>query len=277
MKVPISKISNKLKEMITAYSGRDLDNLVFKYFFLKFNVSSAEMVLDKNITLKKNYEDFLIQDIKKINNNIPIQHVTYSEFFYYKKFNLNEHVLIPRPETEELVSIIIKKEKDNNLKKIIDIGTGSGCIAISLKKHLKSQVIGIDISDAAVLIAKKNISEKSENVNFINIGIENYNPKTQFDIIVSNPPYVADNEIDSVDKMVLDNEPTIALFSKGDPLYFYKKIVSFSDKYLKNNGRIYLEINDNYLSGVFDLFKNYSREAIKDIYGKDRFVICKKL
>jgi len=277
VKVPISKISNKLKEMITTYSGRDLDNLIIKYFFLKFNISSTEIALDKDITFTRNDEILLIEDIKKINNNIPIQHVTYSEFFYYKKFNLNEHVLIPRPETEELVSIIIKKEKDNNLKKIIDIGTGSGCIAISLKKHLKSQVIGIDISDAAVLIAKKNISEKSENVNFINIGIENYNPKTQFDIIVSNPPYVADNEIDSVDKMVLDNEPTIALFSKGDPLYFYKKIVSFSDKYLKNNGRIYLEINDNYLSGVFDLFKNYSREAIKDIYGKDRFVICKKL
>lgn len=277
MKVPISKISNKLKEMITTYSGRDLDNLIIKYFFLKFNISSTEIALDKDITFTRNDEILLIEDIKKLNNNIPIQHVTYSEFFYYKKFNLNEHVLIPRPETEELVSIIIKKEKDNNLKKIIDIGTGSGCIAISLKKHLKSQVIGIDISDAAVLIAKKNIFEKSENVNFINIGIENYNPKTQFDIIVSNPPYVADNEIDSVDKMVLDNEPAIALFSKGDPLYFYKKIVSFSDKYLKNNGRIYLEINDNYLSGVFDLFKNYSREAIKDIYGKDRFVICKKL
>tara|TARA_X000001036_G_scaffold293683_1_gene272897 strand:- start:633 stop:1466 length:834 start_codon:yes stop_codon:yes gene_type:complete len=277
VKVPISKISNKLKEMITTYSGRDLDNLIIKYFFLKFNISSTEIALDKDITFTRNDEILLIEDIKKLNNNIPIQHVTYSEFFYYKKFNLNEHVLIPRPETEELVSIIIKKEKDNNLKKIIDIGTGSGCIAISLKKHLKSQVIGIDISDAAVLIAKKNISEKSENVNFINIGIENYNPKTQFDIIVSNPPYVADNEIDSVDKMVLDNEPAIALFSKGDPLYFYKKIVSFSDKYLKNNGRIYLEINDNYLSGVFDLFKNYSREAIKDIYGKDRFVICKKL
>ena len=277
MKVPISKISNKLKEMITTYSGRDLDNLIIKYFFLKFNISSTEIALDKDIIFTRNDEILLIEDIKKLNNNIPIQHVTYSEFFYYKKFNLNEHVLIPRPETEELVSIIIKKEKDNNLKKIIDIGTGSGCIAISLKKHLKSQVIGIDISDAAVLIAKKNISEKSENVNFINIGIENYNPKTQFDIIVSNPPYVADNEIDSVDKMVLDNEPAIALFSKGDPLYFYKKIISFSDKYLKNNGRIYLEINDNYLSGVFDLFKNYSREAIKDIYGKDRFVICKKL
>ncbi len=99
----------------------------------------------------------------------------------------------------------------------------------------------------------------------------------QFDVIVSNPPYIADMEINSVDKMVLDNEPALALFSKRDPLYFYKKIVSFSDKYLKNNGRIYLEINDNYLSGVFDLFKNYSREAIKDIYGKDRFVICKKL
>ena len=276
MKVPISKISNKLKEMITTYSGRDLDNLIIKYFFLKFNISSTEIALDKDITFTRNDEILLIEDIKKLNNNIPIQHVTYSEFFYYKKFNLNEHVLIPRPETEELVSIIIKKEKNNSLKKIIDIGTGSGCIAISLKKHLKSEVIGIDVSNEAVLIAKKNISEKDENVNFMNIGIENYNPNTQFDIIVSNPPYVADNEIDSVDKIVLDNEPALALFSKGDPLYFYKKIASFSDKYLKNKGRIYLEINDNYLSGVFDLFKNYSSEAIKDIYGKDRFVVCEK-
>ncbi|MAK07740.1 MAG: protein-(glutamine-N5) methyltransferase, release factor-specific [Marinoscillum sp.] len=276
MKVPISKISNKLKEMITTYSGRDLDNLIIKYFFLRFNVSSTEIALDKEITFTRNNEILLIEDIKKINNNVPVQHVTYSEFFYYKKFNLNEHVLIPRPETEELVSIIIKKEKNNSLKKIIDIGTGSGCIAISLKKHLKSEVIGIDVSNEAVLIAKKNISEKDENVNFMNIGIENYNPNTQFDIIVSNPPYVADNEIDSVDKIVLDNEPALALFSKGDPLYFYKKIASFSDKYLKNKGRIYLEINDNYLSGVFDLFKNYSSEAIKDIYGKDRFVVCEK-
>ena len=276
MKVPISKISNKLKEMITTYSGRDLDNLIIKYFFLRFNVSSTEIALDKEITFTRNNEILLIEDIKKINNNVPVQHVTYSEFFYYKKFNLNEHVLIPRPETEELVSIIIKKEKNNSLKKIIDIGTGSGCIAISLKKHLKSEVIGIDVSNEAVLIAKKNISEKDENVNFMNIGIENYNPNTQFDIIVSNPPYIADNEIDSVDKIVLDNEPALALFSKGDPLYFYKKIASFSDKYLKNKGRIYLEINDNYLSGVFDLFKNYSSEAIKDIYGKDRFVVCEK-
>tara|TARA_X000000950_G_scaffold140366_1_gene174161 strand:+ start:2355 stop:3188 length:834 start_codon:yes stop_codon:yes gene_type:complete len=276
VKVPISKISNKLKEMITTYSGRDLDNLIIKYFFLRFNVSSTEIALDKEITFTRNNEILLIEDIKKINNNVPVQHVTYSEFFYYKKFNLNEHVLIPRPETEELVSIIIKKEKNNSLKKIIDIGTGSGCIAISLKKHLKSEVIGIDVSNEAVLIAKKNISEKDENVNFMNIGIENYNPNTQFDIIVSNPPYVADNEIDSVDKIVLDNEPALALFSKGDPLYFYKKIASFSDKYLKNKGRIYLEINDNYLSGVFDLFKNYSSEAIKDIYGKDRFVVCEK-
>ena len=262
--------------MITTYSGRDLDNLIIKYFFLKFNVSSTEIALDKEITFTRNNEILLIEDIKKINNNVPVQHVTYSEFFYYKKFNLNEHVLIPRPETEELVLIIIKKEKNNSLKKIIDIGTGSGCIAISLKKHLKSEVIGIDVSNEAVLIAKKNISEKDENVNFMNIGIENYNPNTQFDIIVSNPPYVADNEIDSVDKIVLDNEPALALFSKGDPLYFYKKIASFSDKYLKNKGRIYLEINDNYLSGVFDLFKNYSSEAIKDIYGKDRFVVCEK-
>ena len=262
--------------MITAYSGRDLDNLIIKYFFLRFNISSTDIALDKHVTMKKDQADLLIEDIKKINNNIPIQHVTYSEFFYYKKFTLNEHVLIPRPETEELVSIIIKKEKDNKLKNIIDIGTGSGCIAISLKKHLKSEVIGIDISEEAILIAKKNISEKKEEVSFLNIGIENYNTKKHFDIIVSNPPYIADDETDSVDKLVLDNEPGLALFSKRDPLYFYKKIASFSDKYLKDKGRIYLEINDNYLSGVLDLFKNYSTKSVKDIYGKNRFVICIK-
>tara|TARA_Y100000768_G_scaffold380823_1_gene358528 strand:+ start:5777 stop:6610 length:834 start_codon:yes stop_codon:yes gene_type:complete len=276
VKIPISKINNKLKEMITAYSGRDLDNLIIKYFFLRFNISSTDIALDKYVTLKKDQADLLIEDIKKINNNIPIQYVTYSEFFYYKKFTLNKHVLIPRPETEELVSIIIKKEKDNKLKNIIDIGTGSGCIAISLKKHLKSEVIGIDVSEEAILIAKKNISEKKEEVSFINAGIENYNTTKHFDIIVSNPPYIADNETDSVDKLVLDNEPGLALFSKRDPLYFYKKIASFSDKYLKDKGRIYLEINANYLSGILDLFKNYTTKSIKDIYGKNRFVICEK-
>ncbi len=98
----------------------------------------------------------------------------------------------------------------------------------------------------------------------------------QFDVIVSNPPYIADMEIDSVDKIVLENEPGLALFSKGDPLYFYKKIASFSDKYLNDKGRIYLEINDNYLSGVLGIFKGYLTKSIKDIYGRNRFVICKK-
>ena len=276
VKTTASKISNKLKEMITTLSGRDLENLITKYLYLKFDISPTDILLEKEIILKKNENDLLINDINKLNHNIPVQYVASSEFFLYKKFYINDKVLIPRPETEELVNLIIRREKKPRLINIIDIGTGSGCIAISLRKNINSKVIGIDISSEAINVARKNILDESENVELVNDSIEKFKTDRMFDVIVSNPPYIPISDKKLVDRLVLDNEPKTALFTQDDPLYFYRKILVFAKKNLNEGGRIYLEINDLYVNEVLDLFQGYNPVSKRDFYGKNRFIICNK-
>ena len=274
MKTTVSKISNKLKEMITTFGGRDLENIIAKYLYLRFDISPTDILLEKEIILKKNENDLLINDVNKLNQNIPVQYVVSSEFFLYKKFYINDKVLIPRPETEELVSLIIKREKNRKSINIIDIGTGSGCIAISLRKNINSKVMGIDISSEAITVARKNILDESENVDLVNDSIEKFKTDKMFDVIVSNPPYIPISDKKLVDSLVLDNEPKTALFTQDDPLYFYRKILVFAKKNLNEGGRIYLEINDLYVNEVLDLFQGYNPESMRDFYGKNRFIIC---
>ena len=274
MKTTASKISNKLKEMITTLSGRDLENIIVKYLYLKFDISPTDILLEKEIILKKNENNLLINDVNKLNQNIPVQYVAASEFFLYKKFYINDKVLIPRPETEELVSLIIKREENRKSINIIDIGTGSGRIAISLRKNINSKVMGIDISSEAMTVARKNILDESENVDLVNDSIEKFKTDKMFDVIVSNPPYIPISDKKLVDSLVLDNEPKTALFTQDDPLYFYRKILVFAKKNLNEGGRIYLEINDLYVNEVLDLFQGYNPESMRDFYGKNRFIIC---
>ena len=141
-----------------------------------------------------------------MNDKVPVQHITGSEFFYDRVFHVSDKTLIPRPETEELVDIIIKSEKSNHKKNILDIGTGSGCIAITLSNYLTSNVIGLDVSKAAIDVAIKNNILTSNKVRFITSKIEDYIPKEPFDIIVSNPPYIPKLDEDKVDKNVLIHE-----------------------------------------------------------------------
>ena len=274
VKTTVSKISNKLKEMITTFGGRDLENIIAKYLYLRFDISPTDILLEKEIILKKNENDLLINDVNKLNQNIPVQYVVSSEFFLYKKFYINDKVLIPRPETEELVSLIIKREKNRKSIDIIDIGTGSGCIAISLRKNINSKVMGIDISSEAITVARKNILDESENVDLVNDSIEKFKTDRMFDVIVSNPPYIPISDKKLVDSLVLDNEPKTALFTQDDPLYFYRQILFFAKKNLNEGGRIYLEINDLYVNEVLDLFQGYNPESMRDFYGKNRFIIC---
>ena len=192
-----------------------------------------------------------------MNNNIPVQYITNSEFFYDKVFYVNDKVLIPRPETEELVSNIIKNETSNNKKQILDIGTGSGCIAITISNHLLSNVIAIDNSKEAIEVAQKNNKLTSNKVNFIYSNIEDYLPSTSFDVIISNPPYIPISDRYKVDQNVLENEPHNALFIDNDPIYFYKTIISFAKKHLNKNGVIYFEINQNYVDQITSLIYLY--------------------
>ena len=265
----------ELLKKVKNYSDNELKNISLKYLYLKFNLSNSDLLINKKVLWNKKIQEEFKIDIKKLTNKIPIQHITGSEFFYDRVFHVSDKTLIPRPETEELVDIIIKSEKSNFKKSILDIGTGSGCIAVTLSNHLTSNVIGIDVSKAAIDVAIKNNTLTSNKVSFITSKIEDYIPEESFDLIVSNPPYIPKLDEDKVDKNVLIYEPHNALFVDSDPIYFYKIILEFSKKHLKKNGIIYFEINQNYVELIKNLLKETNFEVVKDFYGNKRFVIVK--
>lgn len=224
-----------------------------------------------------------------LKQEIPIQYLLGKTSFYGLDFSVNKHVLIPRPETEELVDWILsdhrKAQQFNNLK-ILDIGTGSGCIAISLAKNLpNATVFAIDVSEKALATAKKNAANNAVSVDFIHQNILDVvtlsavkGINEQFDVIVSNPPYVRNLEKEEIKKNVLDNEPHLALFVEDDDaLIFYKKIAELAQENLTENGLLYFEINQYLGAAMIDLleqmhFKNI--ELRKDIYGNDRMIKC---
>ena len=211
----------------------------------------------------------------------PLQYVLGETWFYHLKFKVNEQVLIPRPETEELVETVIA---DLRLKPpgqaILDIGTGSGCIAIAIKKNLPATVVSaIDVSKKALIIAKENATRNNVQVSFFQINFldeATWDELPSFDMIISNPPYIPENEKGSLARNVVDQEPHLALFvPDNDPLIFYKKIAAFSKSHLNSNGKIYLETHEDRTKEVLALFKNdYPASGIKkDLFGKDRIVI----
>ena len=220
----------------------------------------------------------LLESLKK---EVPIQYLLGKTSFYGLDFDVNENVLIPRPETEELVEWILESQKSkvkSQKPKILDIGTGSGCIAISLAKNLsEASVSAIDVSEKALATAKRNAAINDVNVTFIEKNIlETENLEQQFDIIVSNPPYVRNLEKEEIKKNVLDHEPHLALFVEdNDALIFYRKIAALAQKNLSPNGQLYFEINQYLGVEMKDLlekinFKNI--ELRKDIYGNDRMI-----
>lgn len=220
--------------------------------------------------------DSILEQLKK---EIPIQYILGQTFFYGLDFEVNSNVLIPRPETEELVDWIINDFSDNPSKqnfKILDIGTGSGCIAISLAKNIPTaQVFAIDVSEGALATAKRNAEKNDVKVTFLHKNIlETTDLKEQFDVIVSNPPYVRHLEKEEIKKNVLDYEPHLALFVENDDaLLFYRKIAELAQKNLSKDGKLYFEINQYLGKQMVELleklkFKNV--ELRKDIYGNDR-------
>lgn len=212
---------------------------------------------------------------------IPVQYLLGTTSFYGLDFEVNASVLIPRPETEELVEWIIESQRsiaESQKLKILDIGTGSGCIAISLAKNLPNASIhAIDVSEKALAIAKRNAETNKVDVSFIMQNIlQTEDLGQQFDVIVSNPPYVRNLEKQEIKKNVLDNEPHLALFVEdNDALIFYRKIAELAQKNLVANGQLFFEINQYLGEETVALlaemnFKNI--ELHKDIYGNDRMI-----
>jgi release factor glutamine methyltransferase len=208
----------------------------------------------------------------------PIQYIFGRTHFYGLDFEVNEHTLIPRPETEELVEWVIHENKSRGRVTILDIGTGSGCIAISLAKNLPdAQVFAIDVSPGALEVAKKNALNNNVDVTFIQQDILAAEKlEDQFDVIVSNPPYVRNLEKAEIKRNVLDYEPHIALFvDDNDALLFYRKIALLAKENLPQNGKIYFEINQYFgleTAQMLEEFRFTNVVLRKDMYGNDRML-----
>lgn len=276
--IQISELSNFINiNLIDIFSKRKKENILKKYLSLYLNISNSDILLNKSIPWSDKDKAKLRDHLTQINKGEPIQYVIKKEFFYNYILKVTEDVLIPRPETEELVSNIINIEKTNKKLKILEIGTGSGCIAITLKKNLITpSVTSLDISKKAIEIAKENASLLKIDINFVCKDFFHFSTKEKFDVIVSNPPYIPLKDKKFVDSVVYKNEPHKALFVEDDPLIFYKKILNFSSNYLNKNGRVYFEINDIYkddMKKYLDLFySNIKYEFVKDMQNKYRFL-----
>ncbi len=226
--------------------------------------------------LKDNYLlDKLDEYAEKLLSGIPVQYVIGNVDFYGNEIMVNENVLIPRFETELLVEKTVRyiKKYFNNKIDVLDIGTGSGAIAITLKKMIDCKLDAIDISEKALLVARKNSKNNDTDINFF-VSDVFYNVKSKYDVIISNPPYIGENE-DIMD-IVYNNEPHIALYAPLDGLYFYDKIIRECASYLKDRFLLAFEIG--YMQG--EKIKNIAYKYLKDVYvsiekdysGKDRFV-----
>ena len=268
-----------IQELTPIYDAGEAESFFYLILEEKHKLKRIDLALQPDLVFLE--EEIVVWNLilEQLKQEIPVQYLLGKTSFYGLDFEVNANVLIPRSETEELVDWIIKdatvSRKDKNLK-ILDIGTGSGCIAISLAKNLpNATVFAIDVSEKALATAKINAKNNSVNVTFINQNIlETEDLQQQFDIIVSNPPYVRHLEKEEIKKNVLDNEPHLALFVEdNDALIFYKKIAELAQKNGSENGQLYFEINQYLGKEMVDLlekmnFKNI--ELRKDIYGNDR-------
>lgn len=227
-----------------------------------------------------------IEDMQTIMNELktgkPYQHLLGETEFYGLKFIVNENVLVPRPETEELLEIAIHKLQELNAEnlKILDIGTGSGIIPIVLKKHFpQSEVSTIDISEKALKVARINAKSNETEINFTQKDFLNEELTEIFDVIISNPPYIGIDEESEIANSVKEFEPKIALFSPtNNALIFYEKIAEACKNHLSENGMVFLEINQKLGKETLQLFENVLTEVklVKDLSGNDRFIVGRK-
>ena len=285
MKVPsnlVKDIRNYYCEQLCSIYDKDEANAMILILLEHyFNIDRVKMALEPQLRLSESEMltfHFAVKDLLK---NKPIQYIIGETEFCDLKFKVNESTLIPRPETSELVTKIIEsqKPKAKSQKSILDIGTGSGCIAISLAKHIPNcKVYALDISEKALETAKTNAINNNVDATFIHddiLSLKN-NIETKFDIIVSNPPYVRELEKAEMRDNVLNWEPHTALFvSDNDPLIFYRNILVFAKTHLEKNGEVWFEINEYLGKEMTSLCKEMGFsdvEIYKDFRGRER--IC---
>nr|WP_315141626.1 peptide chain release factor N(5)-glutamine methyltransferase [uncultured Flavobacterium sp.] len=268
-----------IQELTLIYDAGEAESFFYLILEEKKQLKRIDLALHPDLFFSEEEIGVWNAILEQLKQEIPIQYLLGKTSFYGLDFEVNAAVLIPRPETEELVEWILESQKskpESQKVKILDIGTGSGCIAISLAKNLPdATVFALDVSEEALATAKKNAENNSVNVTFIHQNIlETEDLLQQFDIIVSNPPYVRNLEKEEIKKNVLENEPHLALFvADNDALVFYKKIAQLAQKNLLSNGQLYFEINQYLGKEMVNLLEKMNFKTVdlrKDIYGNDR-------
>ena len=275
----------KLQTIYDLAEAKAITNNVFEEVLL---VKSHQIKI-LNLALSEEEEANLMDILERLLLHEPIQYILGNAWFYGNKFKVSNNVLIPRSETEELVELVIKNvnekfENNTDNFKLLDIGTGSGCIAISLKLELTNwQVFGLDKSKGALAISKQNAKNLNANVQFIEddiLNIQKTETKQLFDVIVSNPPYILEQEQVLMSKNVLVFEPHEALFvNNNSPLIFYEAIAEYALQYLKTNGFLFFEINQAFGNETVKMLADkgfVELELLKDINQNNRMICCRK-
>jgi release factor glutamine methyltransferase len=283
------------KSLKHLYPTSEIDSFFFLILEEYMGLKRIDIVLKSDFLIDKKSLNLMQIATKQLEQEIPIQYIIGKTEFFGLPFHVNKEVLIPRPETEELVEQVLKKvsliktcnsSKNETIKekqlKVLDIGTGSGCIAISLKKQLpSSEVSALDVSNKALRVAKKNAFLNNVDINFVHQDILKTNDLDKlYDVIISNPPYVRELEKKEIKNNVLNNEPHLALFvDNKNPLLFYNKIAELAKKFLIKNGQLHFEINQYLGKETIKLlaekgFKNIQLK--KDIFGNDRIITAFK-
>ena len=272
----MEKVSNIIPYFIKQLSGIANEREIISWGYISiehclgFNRSDCIIHSNKDITSETS--DSLKQIVTHLKANKPLQYILGNADFYGLQFKVNEHTLIPRPETEELVSWILEHE----FFSLLDIGTGTGCIPISITKNKNVQSTAIDISENALLLAKENARINRVEVNFLKQDILKTTTLPKVDLIVSNPPYILEKEKELMLDNVMDNEPHLALFvADNNPLLFYKKIAELAFVNLPENGLLFFEINEQFGNETIEMLTKIGFvdiELKKDINDKDRML-----
>ena len=256
----IENVEYDIKAILTDTFGLDLNKFILD--------------MDNEFEPDKDLEAKYLSRIEKRKMHIPLQYIINKQNFYGLDFYVDESVLIPRYDTENIVDRIVKDCKENKCLSVLDLCTGSGCIAVCIKKNGFEKVYAADISDKALAVAKHNAKLNNADIIFLQSDLyENFPKEIRVDIIVSNPQYISTDKIAELETQVKDFEPKLALDGGKDGLDFYKKILKLSKDFINKSGRLYLEIGYDQAKEVVDLAKKegyYNIQIIKDLSGRDR-------
>lgn len=281
MKTLKETIQGMRSQLVPEYGSGEANAMIRLIFHYLKGWNAADLVIHEGDEVAESVHASIEKILARLARREPIQYILGEAYFYGLRLHVEPGVLIPRPETEELVDMIVRRYAGREDLTVLDIGTGSGAIAIALSRNLPfSKVTAIDKSEKALAVARRNAVDLKAKIDFMHEDVFAYEPKSgNFDIIVSNPPYVDESEKEAMDRNVLDYEPAEALFvPDSDPLLYYRRIAEVARRGLRAGGTLWLEINPRHAAELAAMLRDAGLadvDIMKDMHGRERFCTCR--